>query len=488
MYKKMDYDQLEFENFYLPFGGKLRSDNRWIRLSQLIPWNELEDEYAVLFSKKHGAPAKPFRMALGALIIKEKLGISDEETVEHIKENPYLQYFIGLNEFQDEAPFDSSMMVYFRKRLSEKILSKINDKIVKRELEKNKDERNQIDRQNNKDGKDTIEESGKNNSGIMMVDASVTPADIAYPTDLNLLNKSRENLEEIIDVLYEPIKTKISKPRTYRQKARKDYLLVSKRRRAGKKRIKRAIRQQLQYIRRDLGHINALLEKGSDLCLLDNRQYKNLLVNNEIYRQQLEMFQNQNHSTKDRIVNIYQPHVRPIVRGKVSANVEFGAKIVAARYNGYHILENLSWDNVNEATLLKSQIEHYKEFTGCYPEAVLADKIYRNRENITFCKKHNIRLLGPKLGRPKKDSKVNKKQERIDSAMRNAIEGTFGTGKRRYGWNRIMMKLRETSESSISTIVLIMNLEKVIKNLFAHFFYKYFTVPKIIFFNKIQAF
>ncbi len=78
-----------------------------------------------------GAPAKPFRMALGALIIKEKLGISDRETVEQIRENPYLQYFIGMSDYSNEAPFEASMMVYFRERINIDFVKKINQKMVK---------------------------------------------------------------------------------------------------------------------------------------------------------------------------------------------------------------------------------------------------------------------------------------------------------------------------------------------------------------------
>ena len=113
MYLKTER-QLPLENFYLPFGGQLDPENRWVKLSKLIPWDVIEDKYAALFAKNNtGAPAKPVRMALGALLIKEKGGFSDEEVVEQIKENPYLQYFIGLPEFQKEAPFDPSMMVHW---------------------------------------------------------------------------------------------------------------------------------------------------------------------------------------------------------------------------------------------------------------------------------------------------------------------------------------------------------------------------------------
>jgi len=93
MYRKVEKSEGSESNFELPFSGKLSKDNRWVILSELIPWQEFEEEYASKFSGEMGAPAKPFRMALGALIIKEKLGTSDRETVEQIKENPYLQYF-----------------------------------------------------------------------------------------------------------------------------------------------------------------------------------------------------------------------------------------------------------------------------------------------------------------------------------------------------------------------------------------------------------
>ncbi len=131
MYRKSDKPELTPEKFELPFSGKLSLDNRWVIMAELIPWAEFEQEYAKKFSETMGAPAKPFRMALGALIIKEKLGISDRETVEQIKENPYLQYFIGLSKYCNEAPFEASMMVYFRERIKMNFVKKINKKMVK---------------------------------------------------------------------------------------------------------------------------------------------------------------------------------------------------------------------------------------------------------------------------------------------------------------------------------------------------------------------
>ncbi|MEJ5315344.1 MAG: IS5 family transposase, partial [Anaerolinea sp.] len=483
MYRKQDHDQLEFENFYHPFGGKLRSDNRWVRLANAIPWEKLEDHYASLFSKDQGAPAKTFRMALGALIIKEKLNITDEETVEQIRETPYLQYLIGLTEYRDEPPFDPSMMVHFRKRLSPKILAEINEVIVRAALERDKGDGDSDRPCNSDETAPAGTGESSENKGIMMIDASVAPADIAYPTDLNLLNESREKLENIIDVLYDSLKGDIAKPRTYRQRARKDYLVTAKRRKVGTKTIRKAIKKQLQYIRRDIGHIATLLKRGASLDLLSRQQYRSLLVIQEVYRQQKWMYTHKSQTIDNRIVNISQPHVRPIVRGKASAEVEFGAKIMVSRINGYHILEDISWDNVNEATLLQKQIERYRERMGYYPKAVLADKLYRNRDNLKYCKAHNIRLSGPRLGRPLQNDVVDKKQERMDSGMRNAIEGSFGIGKRRYGLSRIMTRRRETSETSISLIILVMNLEKWLRYIFVLILKRYFLCSRWRFSN-----
>src|SRR5690625_2182580 len=165
------------------------------------------------------------------------------------------------------------------------------------------------------------------------------------------------------------------------------------------------------------------------------------------------MFHENASSIDGRIVSINQPHVRPIVRGKANARTEFGDKISASFVDGYTFLDTLSWDAYHEGTLLKASIEKYKARYGYYPEAILADAIYRTRENRDHCKSLGIRLSGPKLGRPSKDEQLNKAQKQIekqDASERNAIEGKFGEGKRRYGLGLIRACLSQTSETVIS--------------------------------------
>jgi len=124
----------EFDQFDMVFGGTLKADNRWVILASLIPWDDVEEKYSKLFVENNGRPAIPVRVALGALILKEKMKSSDEELVEQIRESPYLQFFLGYEGYKYEKPFDPSMMVHFRKRLSADILKEVNALII----EKNK--------------------------------------------------------------------------------------------------------------------------------------------------------------------------------------------------------------------------------------------------------------------------------------------------------------------------------------------------------------
>ena len=98
----------------MPFGGTLDPDNRLVIFSSLMPWEELEETYTPHFSPMTGAPAKSVRLAFGALFIKQRLGLSDEEPVEQIRENACMQFFLGFSRYSSKAPFNPSMMVHFR--------------------------------------------------------------------------------------------------------------------------------------------------------------------------------------------------------------------------------------------------------------------------------------------------------------------------------------------------------------------------------------
>ncbi|BAZ40358.1 transposase [Calothrix sp. NIES-4101] len=282
---------------------------------------------------------------------------------------------------------------------------------------------------------------------------------------------ARLQTEKIIDSLYEQIKGRLEKkPRTYREIARRDYLAVAKKRRVSHKERRAAIKKQLQYIKRNLSYIEQIIISGVNLESLSKRQYKMLLVVTEVYNQQLYLYENKKQSIDDRIVNLSQPHIRPIVRGKAGKPVEFGAKLSVSYFDGYVFLDHISWDNFNESGDLKAQVEAYRNSTGYYPESVHVDKIYRTRENRAWCKERGIRISGIPLGRPPKNvSKEQKKQALQDERIRNSIEGKFGQGKRRFSLGRVMAKLSHTSQTAIAITFLVMNLSTHLSRVFYAF-------------------
>lgn len=460
--------QPELPDFYLPFGGNLDLTNRWVRLAQIIPWHLIEDDYRSNFATSGmGAPAKESRIALGALIIKERLAITDEETVAQIRENPYLQYFLGLHEYLREDLFDSSMMVHFRKRISPEALSKINNAIVSRARQEENSTQDPpasppAEPPSPSDSTETplVDPPVTPPSGKLLIDATCTPADITYPTDLKLLNDAREKTERIIDDLHASLGSGVKKPRTYRRKARRDFLDVALSKKPKFSKIRTAIGKQLRYIKRNLGHIDRMLDCGASLSTLTTYWHKCLMVIHTLYAQQLAMYEQRSHRCADRIVSISQPHVRPIVRGKASQRVEFGAKISASHVDGYLFLERFSWDAYNETVDLGPQAESFRQRFGHYPASIHADKIYQTRANRAWCKDRDIRLSGKPLGRPREMTREEKKRQRQDEKDRIPIEGKFGNAKRKGTLQRVMAKLAMTSRTVVTIGLIALNLDQ----------------------------
>jgi len=446
--------QLTIDSFESPFSQQLKSDNRWVVLANLIPWDEICGTYLKhVGTSSTGRPPLSLRVVLGSLIIKHITNLDDRETVDQISENMYMQYFLGYSSFTTEPPFDASLFVEFRKKLGHVEINAINERIVslKTQLEaskkgtKSSDPTEPPDKGNNG--------TGSENRGRVIFDATACPQDIAYPTDLTLLSDAREKSEQLIDTLYDPV-VHTNKPRTYRKVARKRYLQTAQKKNKTRKAIRTAVGSQLRFLRRNLNSINKLLNASSSIPL-EARDYKYLLVINALYQQQKQMYSLQKHSIEDRIVSIHQPHVRPIVRGKSQAKTEFGAKIHLSLIDGISFLDEISWDAFNEGSHMMDYIEKYKVRFGCYPREVLADKIYCTRSNRLALKEKGIKLLAKPLGRP------SALHNHVSPGERNPIEGKFGQAKTAYGLNRIKARLRTTSESWIASIILVLNLVKL---------------------------
>jgi IS5 family transposase len=543
--------QLKIEEFKTPFEINIEKhiDNRWVRLANSLPWDKLAKVYYSKMCKDNGAPAKSARLVIGALIVKGMLKLSDRETMEMIRENCFIQYFLGMSAYSYEYPFDRTLLTKIRKRIGieeydlmsrellkiaemvergeeerikegagdkfkkqeEKIKGdkgiknggegigskgsrieremvkegdeielkesqvKREDKEDKREVITDKDEtkkKEELNKQNKELEKEKEKEKGKSHQekhkGKLIIDATVMEQQIAYPNDLGLLNKCREESERLIDELHKIVKWE-KKPRTYRQEARKKYLMIAKKKRKSEKEIRRGIKEQLGYLRRNISHINKMLDelerRGIKGWVLSYRDLRIFWVIQEVYRQQEEMYKEKKRRIEDRIVNIYQPYVRPMVRGKEGKEVEFGSKASVSLIGRMSFINRLSWDAYNEGIDLKGQVERYKALMGYYPEVVIADKIYGTRENREYLRERGIRFSGNALGRPKEEekSKEEKRKEKKERGIRNRIEGKFGQGKNGYGLGKIRAKTKETSESWIGNIFFVMNIVSLMK-------------------------
>jgi hypothetical protein len=384
---------------------------------------------------------------LGALLIQEQLQCSDEDVVLNIMENPYMQHFIGLKGFSNDAPFDSSLMVWFRKRLSAKFMNELNEIMCKAEAQPEVE---------------TLpsDDDDEPHGGTLIVDATCAPADITYPTDTGLLADAIEKTDTMIDTMQEPLKGKQPRPRTYRLKSRKLFTGFVRQKKPNSKTIRKVKGKQLNFLKRNLGAIHKMRENGG---ALKPKQQTTLAIIEKLYTQQREMYEKRSNRVDDRIVSISQPHIRPIVRGKAGTPVEFGAKINMSVVNGYVFLDEISYDAFYEGDLLENAIINYYIRFGMLPSKILVDQAYTDRYNRKLCKELGIKLMGKPLGRPPKDSSPELQKKDIGS--RNEIEGKFGTLKTRYGWNRIMARLPETGKTVIAVAAFAMNLAKRAKSL-----------------------
>jgi IS5 family transposase len=250
--------QLVLSGFETPFSQTLDKSNRWVQLADKIPWDDLAGLYYKRYAPKAtGRPPLNPRIVIGALIIKHMCNLDDRETIAQITENIYMQYFLGYSALIDHPPFDPSLFVEIRKRLGDDLLGEMNLRIL--EIAKVDEGNKGAENPRADDGGDHDSAEGCTHKGELLMDATVAPQDIAYPTDLNLLNRAREITEKIIDALHV---RGDKKPRTYRKVARKAYLKVAQNRNPSKKAIRKGVGQQLRYVGRNLKHIDVLLDRN----------------------------------------------------------------------------------------------------------------------------------------------------------------------------------------------------------------------------------
>lgn len=436
---------------------RLPKTNRWVQMGDALPWGEYEKVYNERLKNDNvGASNRPGRMVIAALIIKHKLSLSDEETILTIQENPYMQYMCGLTEYSDQPIFDPSLFTTIRKRITIEDVNALTLELAKKAQQK-------------KDKDDNDEDntfSGKTQPTDVKADATCADAEVRYPTDIDLIEDGSKYIDRMIDKVC-GIK-KIRKPAgVERNRIRAIYLNVIKRKHKGSKLVKDALTRMLPLLYRDiLTLLNLIGVDDETYGRFNCTQKRTIQAVIDMYHQQEEMLREGKHTCENRIVSIHQPHVRPIVRGKAKAKVEFGAKIGVSIVSGYSFIDHHSWDAYNEASDLTVHIEKYKERFGCEPKRFFGDKIYLNRENRRILKEKEIQIMGRPLGRPPKNPTQEQiERERIGVSLRNEAEAQFGTGKRTYRANNIRAKLPQTAECWTAMCYFVKNLAKFMREL-----------------------
>ena len=427
--------------------------NRWVKLADNLPWDKIEKEYNKRLRNRHnGAGNKPARMVVGALIVKHVENLSDEKTIQAIQENPYMQYLLGLPKFTEKPVFVPELFVSVRKRLDHDFFNLLTLMLAEADGSKPK--------------KGHTDEDGNDHGGTMKIDATCCDAEVRYPTDCNLLEDGSNLIDRLLDKFC--TRHKIIKPRTRRVESRQAFIQLTRKKRKGKKLIDKTKLVQIRCLQADFQTFFDFLGKYSSnlLACFSRRDCKWLMTAIKMYEQQKMMFEQNVRSCADRIISIYQPHLRPIVRGKAKAKVEFGAKIGACIVNGYTYVDHLSWDAYNESSDLVAQMELYKLRFGMFPKEVQADKLYLGKENRKYIKACHVNCYNRPLGRPPKeenDSHADDKKRAIGE--RNEIEGTFGTSKRVYRANNIRAKLDDTADTWIGACFFAKNVMKFLRGL-----------------------
>ena len=325
-------------------------------------------------------------------------------------------------------------------------------------------------------------------NGRLTLDATVAPADIRHPNDVLLLDECRENLEAMIDELWESArqaeqegkaepagagrgeaesgrgalegkeKLKGHKTPYQRWNAHRKTINFIKRKKKSGSFIRTALNAQLNYVELAIRRVLMLLL----LCGLDSFtdcKWDRFDEVCRVYLQQKWMYDNNTNRCDGKIMSLRQPHVRAVLRNKARTKYEYGQKLALSKANGWVFVEKQSWENFNECNTLQQSVKNYFKRFGCYPEVVLADQIYHTRDNKKYCKGLGIRLSG--MGRVSKNAdQSEKKQAYKDQCERNEIEGANGVLKRRYGLDLIMCRLKHNSEIEAQLQILAMNLQR----------------------------
>jgi IS5 family transposase len=377
------------------FRGRLSSElnpkNELLVLSRLIPWNDLEVEFADLYqsnSSVGGQPPKPIRLMIGILLLQHLHNLSDEQVVRGWVENPYWQHFCGYDFLQWNFPINPSSLTRFRNRLGaarlEKILSLTVAVAVKSEAVAVKDLKKVI------------------------VDTTVMPKNIEFPTDSKLYDKARKRLVKLAT------KNGI--------KLRQNYNLITKtllRKISGylhAKQMKRA-RRSIKHLKTIVGRVVRDVERKIKVNPEQKIRENLAEIFSPILNQTRQLLLQEKNS-KNKIYSLHEPDVACISKGKARQRYEFGCKVsvTTTHKQGLVIGSDALPDNPYDGHTLKPALESSERITGVEIESAFVDKGYKGHgvESDPLRNHTKIFISGQKKGITKSLKKQLKRRSAIE--------------------------------------------------------------------------
>lgn len=407
--------------------GKLRETLPLLDLATLLPVKENPEGAKAWFSREG---------MLALMFLKSYVGVSDASLIEQLNGNWHMQFFCGMQLADTEQIKDESIVSRIRTYLGEYLdLS-----ILQKELISSW----KID---------------MNQTHINMQDATVYESYIKFPTDVKLLWDCCEFLEDFYRDLYQCVKLKKGKHSFENQKKKqRTYNLL---RRKSRKKTRRRRSQLLKLLARLKSLIDPILERFGPLLNLSEKRIERYKTAQQIMSQQRFLHENPSGKLPDRIVSLYKPYIRPIVRGKENKSVEFGVKVHMMQVDGINIVEHYSYDAYNECKRVKPAIELHKELFGEVKQ-VAADRIYATNENRTFLKEEKIAHNFVPKG---KGDTPQKKQLRdgLNRGRSTVLEGSFGNEKNHYGLHKIKARNQANETLWVFFGIMTANAVKMIK-------------------------
>ncbi len=411
--------QTPSDNFDLYYQNFLASDLG--SLYQSIPWPSLTGSFSKKTKRKHTGRPSTFDLQgkLSLMFLKSYTGYSDRKLMERLNSDYHFQFFCGLYLRPEQQLKDYKIVSHIRCELGK--LLDIED-IQKALMHHWKPHMKEL--------------------GIFLTDATCYESSMRYPTNVKLLWEACEWIYGQMKKVNRARRGRMPRSKYGEQKSK--YLAYQKSRKKTHKLAQRRTKSLLYLLEQLLGQFGTMLKELPPGVKLPYIIWERKAIIEKVLVQQQEWYTTKE-KPKDLIVSIDKSYIRPIVRGKETKRVEFGAKVNTVQIDGINFIERLSFDAFNEGIRLQSAIYMAQSLARTKTKAVSGDNIYATNANRAYCRQNGIQTSFVPKGRPSKDAKEQKQLRQILSKERaTRMEGSFGTEKQHYGLDRIKARTEKT--------------------------------------------